>query len=94
MKKTKEFLSIRITRFFMKSVGFWPPSSRVEKLLLNGILCYTLCALASALLIEVTEFYLSMGDIHVSEVREILSRFKLQYAEAFNKFLAIIFDFL
>ncbi|KAH0952546.1 OrJ1 [Eciton burchellii] len=64
MKKTKEFLSIRITRFFMKSVGFWPPSSRVEKLLLNGILCYTLCALASALLIEVTEFYLSMGDIH------------------------------
>jgi len=106
--KKKEFLSIQITRFFMKSVGFWPPKSKAEELLLNGILCYTLCALASSLWIEGTEFYLSIGDFYVSETTSSRHSDKSRYyrvlnydmhepyakQKVYNNFLAIIFDFL
>lgn len=50
----------------MKAIGFWPPESKFEKFLLNGILTYTLFAIGLAIWIEGTEFYLGIGDIYVS----------------------------
>jgi len=66
-KKDDKFLSIRIVRFLMKTIGFWPAESKIEERVLNGILIYTLFIIAVALWIEVTEFFLvSMGNFYVS----------------------------
>ncbi|XP_072758672.1 uncharacterized protein [Anoplolepis gracilipes] len=62
MRKPDKYLSIRMTRILMKTIGFWPAESKKERLLLNGILVYTLFAVALALWIESTELYLGTGD--------------------------------
>lgn len=66
MRKADKYLSIRMARFLMKTIGYWPPESKFEKFLLNGILVYTLFAIGLALWIESTELYLGIGDIYVS----------------------------
>ncbi|KYN08362.1 Odorant receptor Or2 [Cyphomyrmex costatus] len=62
--KKDKFLSIRLVRFLMKVVGFWPAESKTEKRLLNGILSYTICMCSTALYVEVTEVYLGKGDFY------------------------------
>lgn len=69
-RKADRFLSIRMSRFLMKTIGFWTADSKTEQRLLNGILSYTLCATALAIWIEGAEFYLTMKDFYVSaEIR-------------------------
>ncbi|TGZ55718.1 Odorant receptor Or2 [Temnothorax longispinosus] len=66
VKKTDKFISIRLARFLMKVIGFWPAKSKTEERLLNGILTYTICMVVMALWIEATELYLGKGDFYVS----------------------------
>lgn len=51
----------------MKTIGFWPVETKKGKLLLNGILVYTLFAFALAMWTESTELYLGRSDFHVSK---------------------------
>ncbi|XP_024880322.1 uncharacterized protein LOC112460083 [Temnothorax curvispinosus] len=64
VKKTDKFISIRLARFLMKVIGFWPAKSKTEERLLNGILTYTICMVVMALWIEATELYLGKGDFY------------------------------
>lgn len=66
VKRENKFLSIRISRFLMKIVGFWAAESKTEERLLNGFLYYTIWMVIFALWIEATEFYMSFGDFYVS----------------------------
>ncbi|KAL6260249.1 hypothetical protein P5V15_007782 [Pogonomyrmex californicus] len=63
-KKKNKFLSIRMVRFLMKFIGFWPAESKAEERLLNAILGYTICMVAMGLWIEATEMYLGKGDFY------------------------------
>ncbi|XP_011348709.1 odorant receptor 49b [Ooceraea biroi] len=64
VEKRDRFLSIRISRFLMKTVGFWHAKSKAEEQLLNGILSYTICMIGSSLWIEATEMYGTKGDFY------------------------------
>lgn len=66
LKKRDKFLSIRMVRFLMKIVGFWPAESKIEKRLLNGLLSYTILICIIGVWIETTELYLGKGDFYVS----------------------------
>lgn len=66
-RNANKYLSIRIARILMKTIGFWPAETKKGKLLLNGTLTYTLFAFALALWIESTELYLGTGDFYVSK---------------------------
>lgn len=66
VERKNKFLSMRIVRFLMKVIGFWPAESKTEERLLNGVLCYTLWVVAVGLWIEGTELYLGKGDFYVS----------------------------
>lgn len=66
VKKRDKFPSIRLARFLMKFIGFWPAKSKTEQRLLNGTLCYTISMIGMALWIEATELYLNKGDFYVS----------------------------
>ncbi|XP_011691922.1 PREDICTED: odorant receptor Or2-like [Wasmannia auropunctata] len=48
----------------MKVIGFWPPESKTEERLLNGVLGYTIYVGCLALWIESTEIYLGKGDFY------------------------------
>lgn len=65
-KKTDKFISVRLVRFLMKVIGFWPAKSKTEERILNGIMGYTICAVSLGLWIESTEMYLDRGDFYVS----------------------------
>ncbi|XP_070160252.1 odorant receptor 13a-like isoform X1 [Polyergus mexicanus] len=62
--RTNKYLSIRLARILMKLIGYWPAESKREKKFLNGLLVYTLFAVALALWIEATELYLGTGDFY------------------------------
>jgi len=66
VKKTNKFISIRLAKFLMKIIGFWPAESKNEERFLNGILGYTICVIGIALWVEATELYLGKGDFYVS----------------------------
>lgn len=65
-KYTDKYISIRLTRFYMKLVGFWYPETQREKWILHAALTYTISAVVFAIIVEATDLYYSWGDFSVS----------------------------
>lgn len=61
-----KFNSIRLTRFYMKIIGFWYPETEREKWILPATLTYTIAAVIFAICVEATDLYYSRDDFSVS----------------------------
>ncbi|XP_043482412.1 odorant receptor 13a-like [Leptopilina heterotoma] len=57
------YFSIKLIRFFMQLIGMWPSKNKVQILLSNFILFYTIFTMVFATMIEGMDLYYSWGDI-------------------------------
>lgn len=61
------YLSIRITQFFMKSIGMWNTKNHCHKIISDIVLLYTIVNVAAAAIIENVDAYYSLNDLHVCQ---------------------------
>ncbi|XP_043512117.1 odorant receptor 49b-like [Frieseomelitta varia] len=59
-------ISFRLTTFFLKVVGLWFRTTRVEKWLRNAVVVYSILTLVFSIWIHWRELYFSWGDFNIS----------------------------
>ncbi|KAK2588573.1 hypothetical protein KPH14_006347 [Odynerus spinipes] len=64
MPKRDRYLSVTITRLFMKFIGFWYVETWREQMLLYIALVYAIIAICFAILVEVVDLYHCIGDFY------------------------------
>ncbi|KAI4484184.1 hypothetical protein M0804_007640 [Polistes exclamans] len=64
MLKKDRYLSVTITRIFMKFVGFWVVETRREQMLLYVALSYAILAIVFAICVEFADLYHCLGDFY------------------------------
>ncbi|KAL2714502.1 odorant receptor Or2 isoform X1 [Vespula squamosa] len=64
MLKKDRYLSVTITRIFMKFIGFWYVETWREQMLLNLALGYAILAICFAILVEIVDLYHCLGDFY------------------------------
>lgn len=75
MLKKDRYLSVTITRIFMKFIGFWYVETWREQMFLHLALGYAILAICFAIVVEVVDLYHCLGDFYVSEGTSSLFRF-------------------
>ncbi|KAI4493355.1 hypothetical protein M0802_009415 [Mischocyttarus mexicanus] len=64
MLKKDKYLSVTITRIFMKFVGFWVVETRREQMLLYIAQVYAILAILFAICVEFADLYHCLGDFY------------------------------
>ncbi|XP_015180925.1 PREDICTED: uncharacterized protein LOC107068731 [Polistes dominula] len=64
MLKKDRYLSVTITRIFMKFVGFWVVETKREQMLLYIALIYAILAIVFAICVEFADLYHCLGDFY------------------------------
>ncbi|XP_035728332.1 uncharacterized protein LOC118444293 [Vespa mandarinia] len=64
MIKKDRYLSVTITRIFMKFIGFWYVETWREQMFLHLALCYAVLAICFAICVEVVDLYHCIGDFY------------------------------